>query len=163
MKQFHYTQPFAVVGAFIVRDGKILLIKENHYPDVGKWNLPAGKLDLGESPADGSIREAFEESGLVFTPRAILGIHSVSRQDLEEELHPLRIVYMGDATGEVSLENGDPEDGVEEITDYRWLTPEEILAMNNSDLRYHDIKLFVQKWQQNITYPLSLIEHIFQR
>ena len=70
---------------------------------------------------------------------------------------------MGDATGEVSLENGDPEDGVEEITDYRWLTPEEIFAMNNSDLRYHDIKLFVQKWQQNITYPLSLIEHIFQR
>ncbi len=162
MEDFNYKQPFIVIGAFRVRNGKILLIQENHYPDAGKWNIPAGKLDFGENPQDAARREAYEESGLDFAPTALLGIHSVHRKDVPGELHIMRIVYVGDVSGDVNLEHGEPEDGVTEIADYKWLTPEEVLNMPGTELRYHDIKLLVQKWQQNITYPLEVIEHIVQ-
>lgn len=144
MKDFNYTQPFIVIGALIVRDGKILLIQENHYPDQGKWNIPAGKLDFGESPLDTVIREAYEESGLRFVPTALLGVHSVHRKDLPAEIHALRVVYVGEATGEVNLEHGEPEGGVVEISGYKWLRPEEILELPDAELRYRDIKLLVQ-------------------
>jgi len=64
MTTFHFTQPFVITGALIARNGKILLIQENHEPDKGKWNIPAGKLDLGEDPFQAVAREVFEESGL---------------------------------------------------------------------------------------------------
>jgi ADP-ribose pyrophosphatase YjhB (NUDIX family) len=90
-----YTQPYIVVGALVVRNDKILLLQENHLPDKGKWNIPAGKLDYGESPVDAVSREVFEESGLKFKPTAILGLHSIHRKDVPNDTgttHVLRIV-----------------------------------------------------------------------
>ncbi len=92
---FSYTQPYIIVGAFIVRDGKVLLIQENHAPDKGKWNLPAGKLDFGETPLDAAKREAFEEAGINFTPTYLLGIHSIYRKNVPGEVHALRVIFGG--------------------------------------------------------------------
>ena len=163
MKDFNYTQPFIVIGALIVRDGNILLIQENHYPDQGKWNIPAGKLDFGENPVDAVTREAFEESGLKFTPTALLGIHSVHRKDVPGEVHALRIVFVGEAAGEVTLEYGQTEGGVAEISAYKWLTPEAVLDMPDAELRYHDIKAYVRMYLTNKTYPLEFVQHITQK
>lgn len=159
---FHYTQPFIVVGAFIVRDGKVLLIQENHDPDKGKWNLPAGKLDFGEDPFDAAKREAFEEAGIDFSPTYLLGIHSVYRKDIPGEVHAFRIIFGGEAKNDVSLEHGEAVDGVVEIADYKWLRPEEVLAMDDKLLRYHDIKDLTRDYLANAQYPLSLIRHIVQ-
>ena len=71
-------------------------------------------------------------------------------------------MYVGEATGEVNLEHGEPEGGVVEISGYKWLRPEEILELPDAELRYRDIKLLVQKWQQNTAYPLDVIDHIVQ-
>ena len=43
-----FTQTFGVVGALLVRDGKILLVKEAGKMDNGKWNQPAGWPEVGE-------------------------------------------------------------------------------------------------------------------
>jgi ADP-ribose pyrophosphatase YjhB (NUDIX family) len=166
MTQYYFTQPFVVVGALIERDGKILLIQENHYPDAGKWNMPAGKLDLGESPIDAVKREVYEESGLEFTPTALLSIHSVHRKDIVQgdlrEVHPIRIFFLGEASGEVSLEHGDSRDGVQEISSYKWLTPAEILDLEDKELRYRDTKQLVEKYLAGRKYPLSAFEHFIQ-
>jgi ADP-ribose pyrophosphatase YjhB (NUDIX family) len=159
---FTYAQPYIVVGAFIVREGKILLIQENHSPDKGKWNIPAGKLDFGEQPADAAKREAYEESGIDFTPTALLGIHSIYRQDVPGEIHALRIIFSGEAQGAVSLEHGEVVSGVAEIAGYKWLTPEEILAMDDELFRYHDIKDLTHSFLDKKRYPLGLVSHIIQ-
>jgi ADP-ribose pyrophosphatase YjhB (NUDIX family) len=159
---FNYTQPYTVVGAFIVRDNKILLIQENHPPDKGKWNIPAGKLDFGENPIDATKREAFEEAGINFTPTALLGIHSIYRKDVPGEVHALRIIFIGEAENDVSLEHGETVDGVAEIADHKWLTPEEVLTMDDSFFRYHDIKNLVQSFLNNKQYPFELVDHIIQ-
>lgn len=159
---FSYTQPYIVVGAFIVRNGKILLIQENHAPDKGKWNIPAGKMDFGENPLDAAKREAFEEAGINFAPTALLGIHSIYRKDVPGEIHALRVIFLGEANNDISLEHGEAVGGVVEIADYKWATPEEVLAMDDELFRYHDIKDLVRSFLENERYPLELIGHIIQ-
>ncbi len=159
---FVYTQPYIVVGGFLVRDGKILLIQENHFPDKGKWNVPAGKLNVGEHIIDAAIREVREEAGLGFTPKAILGIHSIYRKDASVEVHALRIIFVGDSAGDVDLSNGEPVNGEAEISDYTWLSPEKILEMDDSLFRYHDIKKLTENFLSNKTYPLEILQHMDQ-
>lgn len=59
--------------AAIIRDesGKILLVKSSN-SDV--WGLPAGAVDLGETPAEAIMREVFEETNLRVLPVKIVGV-----------------------------------------------------------------------------------------
>jgi ADP-ribose pyrophosphatase len=160
-----YTQPYIVVGALIVRDGKILLVKENHLPDKGKWNIPAGKLDYGENPNEAVSREVYEETGLKFKPSAILGLHSIHRKDVPGEIkttHVLRIVYVGKAEGDTDNSHGEEENGQPEISEYKWLSPEDILSMDEALIRYHDLKDYVNDYVSGKSYSLSLITHLVQ-
>lgn len=52
------------VGAVVVDRGRVLLVQRGREPSKGKWSLPGGALELGESLADGIVREVREETGL---------------------------------------------------------------------------------------------------
>ena len=58
----HYRNPLVVVGCIPERDGKILLCKRAIEPRYGKWTLPAGFMELGETVAGGAARETLEEA-----------------------------------------------------------------------------------------------------
>jgi 8-oxo-dGTP diphosphatase len=62
------------VGA-IVRDGagRLLLIKRGHDPEAGKWSLPGGRIEPGETDAQALVREMREETGLTVLPGPMLG------------------------------------------------------------------------------------------
>ena len=55
------------VGAVIVQDARVALIKRAHPPLVGEWSLPGGAVETGERLEDAIIREVFEETGLQIT------------------------------------------------------------------------------------------------
>jgi ADP-ribose pyrophosphatase YjhB (NUDIX family) len=57
--------PVAGVGAVILGDDAVVLIRRAYPPRQGEWSLPGGRLELGESLLDGVRREALEETGLV--------------------------------------------------------------------------------------------------
>lgn len=59
----HYENPKVVVGCVPVWEEKILLCKRAIEPGLGKWTLPAGYLENGETAEEGAIRETFEETG----------------------------------------------------------------------------------------------------
>lgn len=158
--RFNYRQPYIVVCACIAREGKILLVKENHYPDAGKWNFPGGKLDFGEDPINGVRREAREETGLEYAPTSLLGIHSIYRTDIEGGIHALRIAFIGKASGTIRSTHQHREHDTAEIAECRWFEPEEILTMNDTELRYQDIKRIVRNYQNQQTYPLNIIAHL---
>src|SRR3954465_8407774 len=53
----HYKNPLVVVGSIPESDGRILLCKRAIEPRAGFWTLPAGFMELGETIAEGAMRE----------------------------------------------------------------------------------------------------------
>ena len=60
--QVHYSNPKMVVGCIPEYKGKLLLAKRDIEPRKGKWTLPAGFLENGESVQEGALRETLEET-----------------------------------------------------------------------------------------------------
>jgi ADP-ribose pyrophosphatase YjhB (NUDIX family) len=56
--------PIVGVGAVVVYQGRVLLVQRGREPLKGKWSLPGGMLELGESLTQGVVREVQEETGL---------------------------------------------------------------------------------------------------
>ncbi|MEW5297328.1 MAG: hypothetical protein WDW36_000544 [Sanguina aurantia] len=57
-----YFNPKMVVGAIVQHEGKILLCRRAIEPCKGLWTVPAGYMEIGESSAEGAMRETFEEA-----------------------------------------------------------------------------------------------------
>ena len=62
------------VGA-IIRDqaGRLLLIQRGHDPEAGRWSLPGGRIEPGETDAQALVREMLEETGLTVEPGPLVG------------------------------------------------------------------------------------------
>ncbi len=58
-------RPIVGVGAVIVDDGKVVLIRRRYEPLKGHWSLPGGMVEVGETLESALAREMFEETGLV--------------------------------------------------------------------------------------------------
>jgi ADP-ribose pyrophosphatase YjhB (NUDIX family) len=78
----HYDNPLNVVGTVPVwgAEGEyVLLCKRNIEPRRGKWTLPAGFMELGETTAEGASRETDEEAGAKFELGDIFTLMNVAR------------------------------------------------------------------------------------
>jgi 8-oxo-dGTP diphosphatase len=60
--------PIVGVGAVVVDAGRVLLVQRGREPLKGKWSLPGGMLEVGESLHQGVVREVEEETGLKVEP-----------------------------------------------------------------------------------------------
>jgi 8-oxo-dGTP diphosphatase len=72
-------KPVVGVGAVILDGDKILLEQRKNEPSKGKWSVPGGLVELGESMEDAVIREVKEETGLdVYEPQLVDLVNYVS-------------------------------------------------------------------------------------
>ena len=62
------------VGAVILDGGRVLLVKRGGQPSAGKWSLPGGLVDLGETTVEAIAREVAEECGLQIRIAGLAGI-----------------------------------------------------------------------------------------
>lgn len=68
-------QPLVGVGAVVFDDaGRVLLVKRGQAPGLGRWSLPGGLLELGETLAEGVVREVFEETGLIVHAETVVEV-----------------------------------------------------------------------------------------
>lgn len=65
-----YQNPNNIVGTLPVFGSRVLLCKRAIEPRLGKWTLPAGFMENGETTMAGAIRETYEEAGATLTPEA---------------------------------------------------------------------------------------------
>jgi ADP-ribose pyrophosphatase YjhB (NUDIX family) len=75
----HYENPLNVVGTVPYWGDKILLCKRNIEPRYGKWTLPAGFMELGETTAQGAVRETEEEAGAQIALEGLFSVINVAR------------------------------------------------------------------------------------
>lgn len=84
MERQYPNQPLIGVGAIIVDDGRVTLVKRGQAPLLGEWSIPGGILELGETLRQGAEREALEETGLVVRATELLGVFDRVLLDDEE-------------------------------------------------------------------------------
>ena len=78
----HYENPLNVVGTVPVfgpTGEQVLLCKRNIEPRFGKWTLPAGFMEMGETTAEGAARETVEEAGANFDMGPLFTVLNVAR------------------------------------------------------------------------------------
>ncbi|HQQ69807.1 MAG TPA: NUDIX hydrolase [Alicycliphilus sp.] len=73
----HYENPLMVVGTVPVLGERVLLCKRNIEPRWGKWTLPAGFMELGETAEQGAARETDEEAGALIEMGPLFSLLSV--------------------------------------------------------------------------------------
>jgi 8-oxo-dGTP diphosphatase len=66
--------PLVGVGAVIVSEGRVLLVKRGTEPARGRWSIPGGLIELGESLSEAIVREVREETGLDVEPVELIEI-----------------------------------------------------------------------------------------
>tara|TARA_Y100000588_G_scaffold16169_1_gene17093 strand:+ start:80 stop:637 length:558 start_codon:yes stop_codon:yes gene_type:complete len=74
----YYENPKIVVGSVTTWQDKILLCKRAIAPRIGYWTLPAGYMELGETPDAGAAREAWEEARARIETQDLLAIYSIA-------------------------------------------------------------------------------------
>jgi ADP-ribose pyrophosphatase YjhB (NUDIX family) len=72
----HYDNPAVTAFAFVERDEAYLVLERGQEPYRGRWELPGGFVEAGESPAEAVRREVFEETGLRIETPTILGAYT---------------------------------------------------------------------------------------
>ena len=77
--EIHYENPLNVVGTVPVWGDQVLLCRRNIEPRHGMWTLPAGFMELGESTADGALRETIEEAGANVEMQGLFSVLNVVR------------------------------------------------------------------------------------
>lgn len=121
MKRDYPERPLIGVGAVIVSQGRVVVVRRGHEPLKGEWSIPGGVLEIGETLRAGAAREALEETGLVVEAGEVLEVLDRIVRDKEGRIqfHYVLIDFLCRVTG------GELRAG-EDADEARWLNAEEL-------------------------------------
>ena len=125
MNREYPDRPFIGIGAIIIEDGRVLLVKRGHAPLSGEWSIPGGVLELGETLREGVVREALEETGLTVKALELLGVFDrIVRDPGERTLYHYVLIdfFCRPIAGE-ARSGGDADE-------VRWFTPNELSSLS---------------------------------
>jgi len=128
MKREYPESPLVGVGAVIVEQSRVLLIRRGQPPLLGEWSLPGGVLECGETLREAVVREAREETGLVVETGEMLGVYErvIRGGEGRVRYHYVMIDFLCRPVG------GDLNAG-SDAADVRWFTRDELPALNLAD------------------------------
>jgi 8-oxo-dGTP diphosphatase len=117
-------QPLIGVGALIIENGRVLLVKRGKAPLLGEWSIPGGMVELGETLRDGAQREALEETGLVVRTTELLGVFDRIVPDDANRIryHYVLIDFLCETVSGELRASGDAADA-------RWFTQEGVRGL----------------------------------
>jgi len=82
------------VGGVVLIDGRVVLIRRGKEPLRGRWVIPGGTVELGETLQEAVVREMQEETGLLVRPReVVLVFDRIQRDGPSVEYHYVIIDY----------------------------------------------------------------------
>ena len=116
--------PRVGVGAIVIKDDKVLLVKRGIPPSKGLWAIPGGHVELGETLQETAEREILEETGIVIrAKKPVYTFDLIERDDTGEiRFHYIVVDLMAEYV------RGEPL-GADDALEARWLSWEEIEAL----------------------------------
>lgn len=116
-------RPTVGVGAVILDDdGRLLCVKRGRAPAMGRWSLPGGRIEAGETATEAVAREVFEETGLVVEVSNLIGHVDI----ITDDRHYVVLDFAAVAVG------GTPEAG-DDAAEIAWLTRRDLLSRRTTD------------------------------
>ena len=100
----HYENPLNVVGTLPVWGDQVLLCRRNIEPRYGFWTLPAGFMEMGETAAEGALRETVEEAGARVEMQGLYTVLNVVRVGQLHLFYRARLLDTDFAPGPESIE-----------------------------------------------------------
>ncbi len=112
--------PLLGVGAVVVQDGLVLLVRRGREPLKGHWTLPGGLLEVGEALFEGVVREVHEETGLVVEAIELVELlDRIHREAGRVRYHYVIADYLCRVTGG-ELRAGSDADAVRWVSRAEW-------------------------------------------
>jgi ADP-ribose pyrophosphatase YjhB (NUDIX family) len=100
----HYENPKIVVGSVCTYGDRFVLCKRAIEPRAGYWTLPAGYLELNETPEQGAVREAWEEARARIDIDQLLAVYSIPRISQVQLIYRARLIAPDIEPGPESLD-----------------------------------------------------------
>jgi ADP-ribose pyrophosphatase len=117
--------PIAAVGVVVFKDGKMLAIKRSQEPSKGKWSVPGGRVELGETVYEAARREVLEESSVeIEVERVLDAADNIVRDEKGRVKYHFVIIDLlaRYVSGEVKAQS--------DAEECRWVTPQELLELD---------------------------------
>ena len=90
-------RPVVGVGAVVLHEGRVLLVRRGKEPLRGRWLIPGGTVELGETLAEAVVREVQEETGVTVRPREVMLVFDrIERNGDTVRYHYVVIDYLCD-------------------------------------------------------------------
>jgi ADP-ribose pyrophosphatase len=121
MKREYPERPLVGVGAVVLRNDAVLLVQRGSPPGVGRWAIPGGLVNLGETTREATEREVMEECGIKIKAGKVAGVFDAVRLDDEGRVryHYVLIDHVADYL------SGEPV-AQDDAADARWVPLDEL-------------------------------------
>jgi len=116
--------PRVAVGAIVIKDDRVLLVKRSKPPGEGLWAIPGGRVELGETLQQAAEREIMEEAGLTIQAKdPVYTFEVIEPDDAGRPRFHYVIVDLIAEYVEGELNPGD------DVSEARWVTPQDLESL----------------------------------
>lgn len=122
-------RPVVAVSVFIKSGSKVLLVKRRFDPGSGRWSIPGGLIELGETVREAALREVYEETGLTVKLGKLLNIVDYIERDEKGAVrfHYILICFSAYVEDTPSIKPS------EEVAEAVWVEESEVLNYDITD------------------------------
>ncbi|MBI2218283.1 MAG: NUDIX hydrolase [Candidatus Rokubacteria bacterium] len=122
------SHPRVGAGAVVLHGGRVLLVRRGGQPSLGKWTLPGGLVELGETTAEAVRRELMEECGIDITVVGLAGVVDRVVRDAEGRVryHYVLVDYLASTDTEEVTAGSDAADA-------RWFEVDRVRELDVTD------------------------------
>ncbi|MFZ0640279.1 MAG: NUDIX hydrolase, partial [Candidatus Acidiferrales bacterium] len=102
-------RPIVAVGGVVIHDSQVLLIRRGQPPLKGRWSIPGGILEVGETIAEGIERELKEETGIEVRVLELIEIYEkvLRDEDNQPQYHFVILDYLCELVKGTARPGGD--------------------------------------------------------
>ena len=120
--------PMVGVGGIVLNEGKVLLVRRGQQPGYGKWSIPGGMVELGETLTEAIRREVLEECGIEIELTDVIAVleRVIRREDERVRYHYILIDFLG-------YWKGGELQPASDILEARWADPSEMENLEMTD------------------------------